>query len=96
MRFALEGKPWTFIFCLRYKAMEKERFSLHLGAHPALIFGKVNVVRDGQAEELLESRRYLSAEVASNYKISDKVELGVSYLYGHGFDDGSKTNTIWH
>ncbi|HMB63714.1 MAG TPA: hypothetical protein VKN36_11620 [Eudoraea sp.] len=88
MRFALEGKPWTFIFWLRYKAIEKERFSLRLGAHPALIFRTVNVVRDGQPEELLESRRYLAAEVAPNYKISDKVGLGVYYLYGHGFDEG--------
>jgi len=90
MRFALEGKPWTFIFWLRYKAIEKERFSLRLGAHPALIFGTVNIVRDGQPEELLESRRYLAAEVAPNYKISDKVGLGVYYLYGHGFDEGVK------
>jgi hypothetical protein len=90
MRFALEGKPWTFIFWLRYKAIEKERFSLRLGAHPALIFGTVNVVRDGQPEELLESRRYLAAEVAPNYTISDKVGLGVYYLYGHGFDEGVK------
>jgi hypothetical protein len=90
MRFALEGKPWSFIFWLRYKAIEKERFSLRLGAHPALIFGTVNVVRDGQPEELLESRRYLAAEVAPNYKISDKVGLGVYYLYGHGFDEGVK------
>ena len=90
MRFALEGKPWTFIFWLRYKAIEKERFSLRLGAHPALIFGTANVVRDGQPEDILESRRYLAAEVAPNYRISDKVELGVYYLYGHGFDAGVK------
>ena len=90
MRFALEGKPWSFIFWLRYKAIENERFSLRLGAHPALNFRTVNVVRDGQPEELLESRRYLAAEVAPTYKISDKVGLGVYYLYGHGFDEGVK------
>jgi hypothetical protein len=87
MRYALEGKPWSFIFWLRYKAIEKERFSLRLGVHPALNFRTVNVVRDGQPEELLESRRYIAAEVAPTYKISDKVELGVYYLYGHGFDE---------
>jgi len=90
MRFSLEGKPWTFIFWLRHKAIENERFSLRLGAHPALIFGTANVVRDGQPEDILESRRYLAAEVAPNYKISDKVGLGVYYLYGHGFDAGVK------
>jgi hypothetical protein len=90
MRFDLEGKPWTFIFWLRYKAIEKERFSLRLGAHPALIFGTANVIRDGQPADILESRRYLAAEVAPNYRISDKVGLGVYYLYGRGFDAGVK------
>lgn len=90
MRFDLEGKPWTFIFWLRYKAIEKEMFSLRLGAHPVLIFGTANVIRDGRSEDILESRRYLAAEVVPNYKISDKVGLGVCYLYGHGFDAGVK------
>ena len=90
MRFALEGKPWSFIFWLRHKAIENERFSLRLGVHPALNFRTVNVVRDGQPEELLESRRYIAAEMAPTYKISDKVGLGVYYLYGRGFDEGVK------
>ncbi len=90
MRFSLEGKPWSFLFWLRYKAIENERFSLRLGAHPALNFFTVNIVRNGQPEELLETRRYLAYEVAPTFKISDKVGLGVLYLYGYGFDEGVK------
>lgn len=90
MRFALEGKPWSFLFWFRYKAIENERFSLRLGAHPALNFRTVNVVRDGQLEELLESWRYIAAEVAPTYKITNKVGLGVYYLYSRGFDEGVK------
>lgn len=90
MRFALEGKPWSFIFWLRYKAIENERFSLRLGAHPALNFKTVNLVRNGQPEELLETKRYLAYEVAPTFKISDKVGLGALYLYGRGFDEGVK------
>ncbi len=90
MRFALEGKPWSFLFWLRYKAIENKRFSLRLGVHPALNFRTVNVVREGQPEELLESRRYIAAEMAPTYKISDKMGFGVYYLYGRGFDEGVK------
>ncbi|MDG1571154.1 hypothetical protein OZ410_02425 [Robiginitalea sp. M366] len=91
MRFALEGKPWSFIFWFRYKAIQKERFSLRVGAHPALNFRTVEILRDGQPEELLEARRYLAAELAPNYRLTDKISVGAYYLLGKGFDQGVKT-----
>lgn len=94
MRFALEGKPWSFLFWFRYKAIQKERFSLRIGAHPALNFRTVNVIRNGVSEELLESRRYLAAEIVPNYKISEKVSVGMYYLRGQGFDEGVKTTNF--
>lgn len=90
MRFALEGKPWSFLFWFRYKAIQKERFSLRIGAHPAMNFRTVNVIRNGQAEELIETRRYIAAEIVPSYKISDKVSVGMYYLRGQGFDEGVK------
>lgn len=95
MRFALDGKPWSFLFWFRYKAVEKERFSLRIGAHPALNFRTVTVIRDGQPEEILESRRYLAAEIAPNYKLGKNTGIGIYYLHGRGFDDGVKqTNFV--
>ena len=94
MRFALEGKPWSFLFWFRYKAIEKERFSLRIGAHPALNFRTVSVIRNGINEELLESRRYLGAEIVPSYKISEKVSMGMYYLRGQGFDEGVKTTNF--
>jgi hypothetical protein len=92
MRFALEGKPWSFLFWFRYKAIQNERFSLRIGAHPALNFRTISVIRNGQPEELLESRRYLAAEIVPNYQISDKVSIGMYYLRGRGFDEGLKNS----
>ncbi|WP_339656654.1 hypothetical protein [uncultured Maribacter sp.] len=95
MRFALEGKPWSFLFWFRYKAFQKERFSLRIGAHPALNFRTVGILRDGQAEELMETRRYIAAEIVPNYKISKKVNVGMYYLRGQGFDEGIKTSNFF-
>jgi hypothetical protein len=92
MRFALEGKPWSFLFWFRYKAIQKERFSLRVGAHPALNFRTVSVIRNGQTEELIESRRFLATEIVPNYKISEKVSIGMYYLRGRGFDEGLKNS----
>lgn len=95
MRFALEGKPWSFLFWFRYKAIKKERFSLRVGAHPALNFRTVSILRNGQAEEILESRRYIAAEIVPNYKVSDKVSVGMYYLRGQGFDEGIKQSNFF-
>lgn len=91
MRFSLEGKPWSFIFWFRYQAIQKERFKLRIGAHPALNFRTVSVIRNGNPDEILEARRYVAAEIVPEYKLSEKVSLGLYYLYGHGFDAGVKT-----
>ena len=90
MRFALEGNPWSMLFWFRYKAIQKERFSLRIGAHPGLNFRTVTIIRDGQEEDLLESRRYLAGEIVPNYKLSDRFSLGFFYLHGRGFDEGVK------
>lgn len=90
LRFALEGKPWSFIFWFRYKAVEKDRFTLRVGAHPAINFRSVDIIRDGQPEELLESRRYLAAEIAPSYKLAKDIGIGMYYLFGRGFDEGVK------
>jgi len=90
MRFSMEGKPWTMLFWLRYKAIEKEKFSLRLGAHPGLNFRTVNVIRNGQNEELMESRRYFGTEVVPTYKITNRFSVGMYYLYARGFDEGVK------
>ena len=94
MRFALEGKPWVFIFWWRYKAMETERFSLRIGAHPAINFRTVPVLRNGRSEEILESRRYLAAEIVPTYKVSDHIDVGMYYLHGRGFDEGVKQSNF--
>ena len=90
MRFALEGKPWSMLFWFRYQAVEKKRFTLRTGIHPALNFRTVSVIRDGMTENILEARRYLAGELVPNYKISNKVSIGMYYLHGRGFDEGTK------
>lgn len=94
MRFALEGKPWSFIFWFRYQLIKKERFSLRVGAHPALNFRTVTIIRNGLNEDLIETRRYLAGEIAPNFKISDKVSVGVYYLRAKGFDEGIKSTNF--
>ncbi len=36
LRFALGGKPWSFLFWWRYKLVNNSKFAFTLGVHPAL------------------------------------------------------------
>jgi hypothetical protein len=90
MRFALEGKPWSFLFWWRYKAIEAGKFSLRIGAHPALNFRTINVVTNGVTREVMETRRYAAAELVPNYNLTDNIAVGMYYLHGYGFDEGVK------
>jgi hypothetical protein len=90
MRFALEGKPWAFIFWYRYQAVNSGKFSLRVGAHPAINFRTVSVVKDGEQAEVIQARRYLAAEIAPSYALGEHVKVGMYYLTAVGFDEGTK------
>lgn len=92
MRFALEGKPWSFLFWFRYKPVQNEKFSLRVGMHPAINFRTISIVRDGEEEEILEARRFLAGEVAPVYQLTDHISFGMYYLYGRGLDNSAKNN----
>lgn len=90
LRFALEGKPWSMLFWFRYQAIEKKRFTLRTGIHPALNFRTIEILRNGASENILEARRYLAGELVPNYQINDNWSVGMFYLHGRGFDEGTK------
>lgn len=87
-RYALEGKPWSFIFIWRYKLIKKERFQVTLGTHlPALNFRTVLVEKNGVKQELIQSQRFFPVfELSPNYTIAKDINLGMFYLYGRGVE----------
>ncbi len=92
-RFALEGKPWSFIFWWRYKLLNSEKFKIGIGAHPALIFRTVSNTINGVTTETLEAQRYLATEFAPNYFIRKDISIGIYYLQSHGFAESTTHQT---
>jgi hypothetical protein len=93
LRFALEGKPWSFLFWWRYRLLNKNRMALTLGAHPAMNFKTETWSENGTSKNAIVMRRYLAGELAPNYFISRNVSVGLYYLYSHCFDKGTAANT---
>lgn len=95
IRFALDGKPWTFLFWARYKLFTEGRFRMHTGAHLGLNFRTNLLSVQGTATENIVVRRYLAGELAPNYFVAKNISIGTYYLYSRGIDEGAVKNTIF-
>lgn len=94
LRFSMEGKPWTFLFWGRYKAINDKKFQFTIGAHPAFSFKEENVLAlNGDAKTVLNVYRYVAAEFTPNINLTKNFSLGLYYLYSHGVDPGTTTNS---
>lgn len=93
-RYALEGRPWSFVFIYRYKTILKPKFQLTIGGHlPGINYVKTPVTIGSITEELSVARRFLAAEIIPTYKISDRASVGLYYLRGHGFQRHGPQNS---
>lgn len=93
-RYALEGRPWSFIFIYRYKAIIKPKFQLTVGGHlPGLNFITKPVTINGIEDSLSVLRRFLALEIIPTYKIRDNISVGFYYLRGHAFQKSGPQNT---
>jgi len=93
MRFAMEGKPWSFVFWWRYKAVKGNKFTFNMGAHPAIAFRETLIPVNGEMRETLIAQRFLAGELMPTFKISPKLSVGLYYLHANGLDKGTTKNT---
>jgi hypothetical protein len=93
LRFALEGKPWSFLFWWRYNLVQTGKIRLNIGAHPALSFKTKTYIADGVATESMMVYRYLAGELSPVYLLSKNISVGIYYLYSRGIEKVLTKNT---
>lgn len=92
-RFAMEGKPWSFLFWWRYKLIESGKMHFTIGAHPALSFRRMVVTKNGVTKEDMLLRRILGAELSPNYSFTKNINVGLYYLYAYGIESDLSKHT---
>jgi hypothetical protein len=92
-RFALEGKPWSFLFWWRYQLLNTDKFKVSLGAHPAISFREKTFVVDGIPKDYTTIQRYVAGELAPNYFLSKNISVGIYYLYSYCLEQDVVKNT---
>jgi hypothetical protein len=86
-RFALEGKPWSFLFWGRYKLLTGNKFLINMGAHPALSFKTKNYMVNGVSTETMVVKRYLAGDLTPTFIVSKNISIGAYYLYSYGVEN---------
>lgn len=92
-RFGLDGKPWSFVFWGRYKAIDSKRFRMSVGAHPSYVFRSITELANGAATEKIQVSRFVAMDLTPTFIISRGISAGIYYLYSHGLDPTSIQNT---
>jgi hypothetical protein len=60
---------------------------------PALAFRTVSVLKNGTTQDVIQSQRFLSFEIAPNYSLTKNVAVGIFYLYGRGIEEDAPQHT---
>jgi hypothetical protein len=92
IRMTPDLKRGSMVLWFRYYPVERPRFNLRVGAHPALNFQKRTVVDNGDTSTISQMRRFLAWEVSPSFQLSKKVSVSLYYLQGNGLQkDGPQT-----
>ena len=75
------------IWWLRYKVVDKKKFSLRVGAHPAFSLIRKPVTDNGVDREITEVLRFFAFEAVPSYTVNKYLGFSAMYLEGHGLQN---------
>jgi hypothetical protein len=93
IRLVPNASKGGMLFWLRYYAIEKKRFSLRLGVHPAFTFIRRTIIDNGKNTEITEMLRFAAGEIVPNYRITPNWSIGAVFLHGSGLQKHGPQNT---
>ena len=85
-RFGLDGKPWTFMLWLRYKAVQSDKFNLTFATHPSFSFRtKIATINDA-TYDVITVQRYLVGDITPSFTVAKNISIVPYYFYSYGMD----------
>ena len=83
----------TLLFWFKYRLVEKKKFSLRIGVHPAFSLIKRTISDAGVGTEITEMLRFAAGEIVPNYQITPNWSVGAVFLHGSGLQKHGPQNT---
>jgi hypothetical protein len=84
IRLAPDARKGGMLLWFRYYPIERKKFSLRVGGHPAFNLQIRKITENGVTSDITQLRRFLAWEFAPNYQITKKLGVGLYYLQGYG------------
>ena len=93
VRLVTDASKGGMLFWLRYQLVEKKKFNLRTGVHPAFSYVRREVAENGKSTEITEMLRFAAFEVVPNYQITSNWGIGAMFLHGSGLQTHGPQNT---
>lgn len=87
IRLVPDASKGGMLWWLRYRLVDKAKFKLRLGTHPAFTLVRRNITENGKTTEITEMLRFLAYEVVPSYQVSQSFGMSAMYLEGHGLQN---------
>ena len=92
-RFALDGKPWMFIFWWRYDMLKTDKFLFKVRANPTVVFKTISVTNNNVTDDIIRTSRTLTGDLTASYFATKNISLSTYYMYVYGVEKDAIKNT---
>jgi hypothetical protein len=87
IRLVPDASKGGFLFWLRYRLIDKNKFTFRLGTHPAFSFIRRTILSDNRNQDITEMLRFAAWEAVPSYQFSSHFGLSAMFLQGHGLQN---------
>ncbi len=95
LRWGLNGKPWSYIYWLRFKTIKKNNFTFQTGLHSSFVFRDTPLIINNKNQNRWISQRYLAGEFMPVWYKSSKFSLALYMLTSKGLDSYAIQNSYF-
>lgn len=92
LRFALEGRPWLYIYWWRYDLLKTNKWYTTLRLNYTNNFIQVTDTAMETANKSIRVLQVVTGDISHNYFITKNYSIGIYYMYSYGFDINAVKN----
>jgi hypothetical protein len=90
-RFALEGRPWMFIFWERLDVVKTDKWYTRIGVNYSDYFRPYEII-EAVPGNIIRVSQTMTGDFLENYNMTKNYSVGIYYMYSYGFEKDAIKN----